>query len=183
MIPNSVVKQIENKYQHLRPLLNERSRRLWAATEAETLGYGGIVALHRATGLSQNTIRAGLKELKGESTQWLVPERIRSLGGGRKRIEEQEPLILEALDSLVEPTSRGEPECPLRWTCKSVNQLADALQEQGYNICAMTVYTLLVEMGYSLQSNRKTQEGAQEGAQKSCLIFPRHKIERRRRSA
>ena len=99
--------------------------------------------------------------MKGEATQWLVPERIRSFGGGRKRIEEQEPLILEALDSLVEPTSRGEPECPLRWTCKSVNQLADALQEQGYNICAMTVYTLLVEMGYSLQSNRKTQEGKQ----------------------
>ena len=77
MIPDSVVKRIENKYQHLRPLLNESSRRLWAATEAEALGYGGIVTLHRATGLSQNTIRAGLKELNGESTQWLVPERIR----------------------------------------------------------------------------------------------------------
>lgn len=161
MIPDSVVRQIENKYQPLSPLLNERSRRLWAATEAEALGYGGILALHRATGLSQNTIRAGLEELRSESTELPAPERIRQAGGGRKRVEEREPLILEALDSLVEPTSQGEPECPLRWTCKSVNQLTDALQEQGYTICAMTVYTLLVEMGYSLQSDRKTQEGKQ----------------------
>jgi transposase len=160
MIPDSVVKQIETKYKHLSPFLNERSRRLWAASEAEALGYGGIVALHRATGLSQNTIRGGLKEIRGGSTD-LPAEQIRHAGGGRKRVEERQPLILEALDNLVEPTSRGEPECPLRWTCKSVNQLADALQEQGYTICAMTVYTLLVEMGYSLQSNRKTLEGKQ----------------------
>ncbi|MGL4619109.1 MAG: ISAzo13 family transposase [Chroococcidiopsis sp.] len=160
MIPDSVVKQIKAKYIQLSPFLNERSGRLWAATEADALGYGGIVALHRATGLSQNTIRAGLKELRGESTV-LPAERIRQPGGGRKRVEERDPLILEALDNLVEPTSRGEPECPLRWTCKSVNQLADALRKQGYTICAMTVYTLLVEMGYSLQSNRKTQEGKQ----------------------
>ncbi len=160
MIPDAVVKQIETKYNHLNPFLNERSRRLWAASEAEALGYGGIVALHRATGLSQNTIRAGLKEIKGDSPG-LPAEEIRQPGGGRKRVEEREPLILEALDNLVEPTSRGEPECPLRWTCKSVNQLAEALQEQGYPICAMTVYTLLVEMGYSLQRNRKTLEGKQ----------------------
>ncbi|MBD3887489.1 hypothetical protein IFO70_38715 [Phormidium tenue FACHB-886] len=138
MIPDSVVKQIENKYQHLRPFLNERSRRLWAATEAEALGYGGILALHRATGLSQNTIHAELKELRGESTDLPTPERICQAGGGRKRVEEREPLILEALDSLVDPTSRGEPQCPLRWTCKSVNQLADTLQKQGYRVCAMT---------------------------------------------
>lgn len=159
MISDAVVKQIENKYQHLSPLLNERSRRLWAATEADALGYGGILALHRATGLSQNTIRAGLKELSVDSTEVLAPERIRQVGGGRKRVEEQDSSILEALDNLVETTSRGDPECPLRWTCKSVNHLADALQNQGYRVCAMTVYTLLVEMGYSLQSNRKTQEG------------------------
>ncbi len=133
---------------------------MWAASEAAALGYGGIIALHRATGLSQNTIRAGLKKLRGDTTD-LPAEQIRHGGGGRKRVEEREPLILEALDGLVEPTSRGEPECPLRWTCKSVNQLADALQEQGYTICAMTVYALLVEMGYSLQSNRKTLEGKQ----------------------
>jgi hypothetical protein len=160
MISDSVVQQIETKYNHLSPFLNERSRRLWAASEAEALGYGGVIALHRATGLSQNTIRAGLKEIRGTSTD-LSAERIRHAGGGRKRVEEREPSILEALDHLVEPTSRGEPECPLRWTCKSVNQLADALRKQGYTICAMTVYTLLVEMGYSLQSNRKTLEGKQ----------------------
>lgn len=161
MISDSVVEQIENKYNHLSRFLNERSRRLWAATEASALGYGGITAVHRATGLSQNTIRAGLKELQCSARDVPSPSRVRQVGGGRKRVEEQDPSILAALDRLVEPTSRGEPECPLRWTCKSVNQLADALQRQGYNICAMTVYTLLVEMGYSLQSNRKTQEGKQ----------------------
>ena len=142
MICDSVVKQIENKYQHLSPLLNERSGRLWAATEADALGYGGILALHRATGLSQNTIRAGLKELSGDSTE-LAPERIRQVGGGRKRVAEADASILSALDNWVEPTSRGDPECPLRWTCKSVNHLGEALQKQGYRVCAMTVYTLL----------------------------------------
>lgn len=161
MIPDSVVKQIEIKYKHLNPFLNERSRRLWAATEASALGYGGILAIHRATGVSQNTIRAGLKELNTKSTFLPSPQQIRKSGGGRKLVEEREPSIIEALDRLVEPSSRGEPECPLRWTCKSVNQLANALQGQGYAVCAMTVYTLLIAMGYSLQSNRKTQEGKQ----------------------
>jgi transposase len=155
------VEQIENKYSHLEPFLNERSRRLWAAAEASALGYGGILAVHRATGLSQNTIRSGLQELKTASASLPAPDRIRRPGGGRKRVEAREPEILEALDQLVEPSSRGEPECPLRWTCKSVNQLAAALQGQGYSVCAMTVYNLLREMGYSLQSNRKTQEGKQ----------------------
>ncbi|MBD1913840.1 ISAzo13 family transposase [Leptolyngbya sp. FACHB-8] len=161
MISDSVVKQIEEKYHNLSLYLNERSRRLWAATEARALGYGGILAVHRATGISQNTIRAGLKELEREAEDLPPKERIRQVGGGRKRVEEHTPSILEALDRLVEPTSRGEPESPLRWTCKSVNHLADALQQQGYQISAMTVYTLLIEMGYSLQNNRKTQEGKQ----------------------
>lgn len=161
MISDTVVQQIEEKYHHLSPYLNERSRRLWAATEALALGYGGIVAVQRATSISQNTIRAGLAELESEALDLAPIGRIRQVGGGRKRVEEQQPSIVEALDQLVEPSSRGEPECPLRWTCKSVNQLADALQQQGYQISAMTVYTLLVEMGYSLQSNRKTQEGKQ----------------------
>lgn len=161
MISELVVEQIETKYSHLEPLLNERSRRLWAATEASALGYGGIVAVHRATGSTQNTIRSGLRELETEAARHLEANRSRKPGGGRKRVEAREPGILEALEQLVEPSSRGEPECCLRWTCKSVNQLASALQKQGYLVCAMTVYTLLREMGYSLQSNRKTQEGKQ----------------------
>lgn len=161
MIANSVVKQIENKYSHLSPFLNERSRRVWVATEASALGYGGILAVHRATGVSPNTIRAGVKELQLAPADSLSGRQIRRSGGGRKRVEERAPGLLEALDRLVEPSSRGEPECPLRWTCKSVNQLADALQQQGYQVGAMTVYSLLVAMGYSLQSNRKTQEGNQ----------------------
>jgi hypothetical protein len=169
MIPDVVVKQIENKYNHLSPLLNEHSRRLWAATEADALGYGGILALHRATGLSQNTIRTGLKELKSDVTGFADAKRVRQPGGGRKRVEEQDPTLSEALDSLVEPSSRGEPDCPLRWTCKSVNQLAEALHGQGYRVSAMTVYTWLVEMGCSLQRNRKIQEGKQHPDRDSQL--------------
>jgi len=161
MIPTHVLEQIETKYSHLKPFLNERSRRLWAATEASALGYGGILAVHRATGISQNTIRCGLRELENETSNPLTPARIRQSGSGRKRIEQREPGIVAALDQLVEPSSRGEPQCCLRWTCKSVNQLATALQGQGYLVSTMTVYNLLKEMGYSLQSNRKTQEGNQ----------------------
>jgi transposase len=134
---------------------------LWAASEAFVLGYGGITAVHRATGLSENTIRKGLQELNGAPEQFLEASRVRAPGGGRKRLEEQDPTLLEDLDRLVEPTSRGEPECPLRWTYKSINQLASALQDQGHQVSSMTVYTLLKEMGYSFQSNRKSEEGKQ----------------------
>jgi DNA-binding transcriptional ArsR family regulator len=161
MIAASVIKQIQRKYQQLEGLLNERSRRCWAATEALALGYGGILAVHRATGLSQNTIRAGLKELEAEGMVPLSPRRQRQPGGGRKRVTVKDPTILAALDGLIEPSSRGAPESLLRWTCKSVNQLATALAAQGHPVSAMTVYHLLREMGYSLQSNRKTQEGEQ----------------------
>jgi Rhodopirellula transposase DDE domain len=161
MIPNSLVEIIKAKYSHLEPFLNERSRRLWAATEASALGFGGILAVQRATGLSRNTISAGLKELSNSSEVPLDPSLMRRSSGGRKRVEARDPELLSALDSLVEPTSRGEPECNLRWTCKSVNHLAQALQEMGHQVSAMTVYTLLRSMGYSLQSNRKTEEGNQ----------------------
>ncbi len=115
MIPELVVEQIEIKYSHhLQSFLNERSRRLWAATEASALGYGGIVAVQRATGLSQNTIRSGLRELETAATTQPDLNRIRKSGGGRKRVEQREPEILEALAQLVEPSSRGEPACPLR---------------------------------------------------------------------
>jgi DNA-binding transcriptional ArsR family regulator len=161
MIAASVIEQIQRKYQQLEALLNERSRRCWAATEAAALGYGGILALHRATGLSQNTIRAGLKELEADGVVPLLPRRQRQPGGGRKRVTVKDPTILTALDGLIEPSSRGEPESSLRWTCKSVNQLATALAAQGHPVIAMTVYHLLRETGYSLQSNRKIQEGNQ----------------------
>lgn len=161
LINNSIVEQITLKYSHLEPLLNERSRRLWAATEASVLGYGGILAVHRATGLSQNTIRSGLKQMCSLPEEALSPDEIRAAGGGRPRLAVVDPSIVTDLDGLVEPTSRGEPECTLRWTCKSVNHLAIALQQMGHQVCAMTVYNLLRGMGYSLQSNRKTEEGNQ----------------------
>jgi Rhodopirellula transposase DDE domain len=161
MISNSVVEQLKTKYEQLKPFLNERSRRLWAATESAALGFGGILALQRATGLSRNTIAAGLKELRESKEFPLDPSQIRRAGGGRPRAIARNPELMSALDSLVEPTSRGEPECSLRWTCKSVNHLAQALQEMGHQVCAKTVYNLLGTMGYSLQSNRKTEEGEQ----------------------
>src|SRR5512147_134725 len=100
MISDTIVQQIEEKYHHLSPYLNERSRRLWAATEALALGYGGIVAVQRATGISQNTIRTGLAELESEALDLAPIGRIRQVGGGRKRVEEQQPSIVEALDQL-----------------------------------------------------------------------------------
>ena len=161
LISQGKVEQITTKYNALKLLLNERSRRLWAATEAAAMGYRGISAVCRATGLSQNTIRVGLRELIAAPESALSPKQIRRSGGGRSRANELNPSLMTDLDSLVEPTSRGEPECSLRWTCKSVNHLAEALQSLGHQVCAMTVYNLLREMGYSLQSNRKTEEGNQ----------------------
>ena len=157
MIPDVVVKQIGHKYNSLSPFLNERSRRLWAATEADALGYGGILALHRATGLSQNTIRAGVKELGSESTELLMPERIRQPGGGRKRVEEREPAILEALEIWWNPPVGENPNllCAGHEKCQSTRALLKGIRS------VRTVYTLLVDLGYSLQSNRKTKEGQQ----------------------
>jgi transposase len=131
----------------------------WAAIEPQSLGYGGISAVSEATGFSRNTIAAGLRTLEEEADGTAVAGVVRKPGGGRKRVEEQDDTLIETLDNLVEPTTRGDPESPLRWTCKSVTKLAQELQQQGHHICAKTVYTLLKAMNYSLQSNRKTREG------------------------
>lgn len=152
---------IKEKFDSLSPYLNERALRIWCATEAKNhnkeFGRGGSTAVHRATGISYPTIRAGLSELSNEKDSH--KNAIRRSGGGRKRITDKYPNLLQDLESLVEPLSRGDPESPLRWTCKSVRNLCEELKKMGYLLSFRTVCDLLGELGYSLQSNRKTKEG------------------------
>ena len=158
----ATLRQIKSRYRSLGPLMDERMRRQWAATEAQTYGRGGLSAVSSATGMSRNTIRRGLEELvaRKKNPRAAVDARVRKQGGGRKRLTETDPGLAEALDQLVEPASRGDPMSPLRWTCKSTVNLAQALTRQGHPIGAWTVGGLLREAGYSLQSNRKTKDGA-----------------------
>jgi hypothetical protein len=153
--------RIRRAYQALRPEMDERMRRQWAAAEARGLGYGGITRVSRATGLSRTTIAAGLAEL--DLPAWrraCEATRVRRPGGGRRPLAESDPGLLAALESLIEPTTRGDPESPLRWTCKSTRRLAEELTRTGHPVGRMTVATLLHEAGYSLQADRKTREGS-----------------------
>lgn len=151
---------IREKFMALEAVLDERSRRLWAATEAKALGYGGQSLVAKATGLSRNTVRTGLRELAGASDACQnAMKRVRRPGGGRKPLIECDPQLVAHLDALVDPTSRGDPESPLRWTCKSTRQLAAALKQQGHTLGRQKVADILADLGYSLQANRKTNEG------------------------
>jgi hypothetical protein len=154
---------VRRKYLSLDPLLDERLRRLWAAAEAREIGWGGVTAVALATGLSPTTISVGLRELQsGVAMDGAggVQHRVRRLGGGRKTLVEHDPLLLKDLEALVDPVTRGDPQSPLRWTCKSTRKLAEGLQQQGHRVGYRTVAGLLGELGYSLQSNRKEREGA-----------------------
>ncbi len=150
------------KYLSLAPMMDERMRRQWAASEARAYGWGGVRAVSGAIGMSPNTIRRGLAELQDRQAHPDVPVdlRVRRPGGGRKALSEKDPDLLDALEHLVDPVTRGDPESPLRWTCKSTTQLASALTGQGHALSARSVGRLLNAAGYSLQSNRKTLEGA-----------------------
>lgn len=150
---------IRHKYTALAPLLNERTRRCWAATEAQALGYGGISIVAEALGIARGTIHAGLAEVQERETA-IVPQRVRRCGGGRQPLTEKDPMVMEALNDLVEPTTRGDPESPLRWTCKSTTRLAQELERAGHPISQRSVCTLLHAQHYSLQANRKTREGS-----------------------
>lgn len=157
---------IKNKYNALKNLLDERNRRMWAASEASAIGRGGISIVSKATGLSRTTITAAIKELgdfvegkiKIESLE-TEPAMIRRKGGGRKELTEKDPTLLEDLERLLDPVTRGDPMSPLRWTCKSTKKLAKELNNQGHKIGERKVAQLLYKLGYSLQSNRKTKEG------------------------
>ena len=142
-------------------VMDERLRRQWAATEARDLGRGGVTLVARATGLSRTTITAGLHELDQPASQRAAEaDRIRRPGGGRRPLKEADDGLLAALESLIEPTTRGDPQSSLRWTCKSLRRLAAELTGRRHPISPNSVAALLHEAGYSLQANRKTREGA-----------------------
>lgn len=142
--------------------MDERMRRQWAGTEASALGWGGVTAVAAATGLARNTVLAGLREIRHRRRypRTKVGERIRSVGGGRKLQTQSDPGLEAALMVLIDPATRGHPQSPLRWTCKSTSKLAEELQRQNHPVTDRTVASLLKKAGYSLQSNRKTREGS-----------------------
>lgn len=141
------------------PFLNEKQRRVLAASEAQSFGRGGVQAVSDITGMSRQTIYAGISDIDSKSHK---DDRIRKAGGGRKKLSEKHPKLLSTLDSLIEPTTRGDPESALRWTCKSARNLADSLTEKGFSLGRQSVVNILNDLGYSLQSNRKTSEGKKD---------------------
>jgi hypothetical protein len=174
-----IVQWIKNKYQGLHDEFSEFTRRRWAAVEAASLGRGGISAVSAATGLAHSTIRRGIRELNAGAA--LVGGRQRRHGAGRKRIDVIDPHVRASLERLVEPESRGDPQSPLRWTCKSTRRLAQELTLQGHSVGPTTVRQLLKAAGYSLQANRKTREGASHPDRDAqfCYINRRVKSQQR----
>jgi len=158
MPDSKIVETIAAKFDALAGDLDERAKRRWAAAEAIALGYGGISAVAVATGMSDRTIRNGVAELKSKSP--LPSDRQRRPGAGRKPLQWHQHDLERALDRLVEPSERGDPQSPLRWTCKSLTNLQNELRQQGYKVGRTKIGQMLYSMGYSLQSNRKTQEGS-----------------------
>jgi hypothetical protein len=158
------MEQIRRKFRALAPVMDERMTRLWAAAEAVAHGRGGIALVTKATGIRGKRIQAGKRELEElashppkEPPQF---QHIRRPGAGRKPLELTDTGLVEALDRLIDPVTRGDPESPLRWTCKSTSKLAEELTAMGHPVSATKVRGLLTELGYSLQANRKTKEGA-----------------------
>jgi transposase len=170
--------QVRRRYDLIAPYLNEQTRRAWAAAEALTLGRGGNAIVAKAIGISRTTLAKAKHEVLSPTA---VPGRQRRPGGGRKFLAETDEGLLNALDALIDPSTRGDPESPLRWTCKSTYQLAAALSEQGHRISQRTVYRLLEALGYSLQANRKTQEGADHPDRDAQFLFIYRHVQRYQR--
>jgi hypothetical protein len=173
------VATLRAKYAALAPVLTERSRRIWAATEARAIGYGGIAVVARATGLAESTIQRGLQDLGAREP--LPADRSRRPGGGRKRVTDIDATLLHDLDSLVEPTAPGDPESPLRWTSKSARTLAVALEGLGHQVSHTLVADLLHALGYSLQGNVKTREGRQHPDRDAQFRYIAQAVRRRQR--
>ena len=172
---------IQRRFRALSPFLDERMRRLVAAAESEAIGYGGVSAVARATGVSRRAITEGVKELSRRRSAHKappVPSRIRRRGAGRKKTADKDPSLLEDLDRLVDPATRGDPESPLRWTCKSVRRLAEELQREGHAVSYQTVGELLHAMDYSLQANQKTLEGSQHADRDEQFQYINRKAQR-----
>jgi transposase len=155
----AVERQLAEKYESIAPLLDERQRRRWLGIEARAVGRGGVSAVARATGASRTTVTAAVAELAGGGED-SAAGRVRRAGAGRPPVSERDPGVAAALERLVDPATRGDPESPLRWTSKSTRTLADELHAQGHSVAPRTVAKLLHESGYSLQATRKTREGA-----------------------
>lgn len=155
------IQQIRSKYRRLAPLMDERMRRQWAASEAEAYGWGGVSAVSGAIGMSRVTVEKGSMELaaRAKNPRAALSARIRRPGGGRKRLGATDPELFAALEQLIDPMTRGDPMSSLRWTCLSTSHLADALTRQGHALSPRSVGRLLNGAHYSLQGNRKTQEG------------------------
>ena len=169
------------KYQILAPELNERTLRIFAAAEALSLGHGGISIVSRALEISRDRISRGIRDI--ESKERLYPNHIRRTGGGRKKLLKSDPTLKEDLQGLISPYTRGDPESPLRWTCKSVRKLADALSDKGHSVSHSTVSMLLRDMGYSLQANQKTMEGKQHPDRNAQFEYINKRVRSHQRSA
>lgn len=169
---------VKERYQNLEWALNERLRRLFAASEAKAIGHGGIALVWKATGVARGSIQQGLKEL-AERPEGIesCSRRIRRVGAGRKITVTDDAALLAALESLVEPVTRGDPESPLRWTCKSLRQLATELSEQGHIVSHTSIGGLLKKLGYSLQGNRKTLEGTDHPDRNSQFEYINAQVE------
>ena len=155
---STLIKSIQEKYNVIASCLSEKGKRLWAASEAISLGRGGPTLVSKATHISRTTIYKGVEEIQSDIT--FTGQRIRKKGGGRKKLTETNQDLLNALDALVEPTAKGDPETCLRWTSKSVRNLERALKNQGHQVSYGTVETLLKQLEYSLQANKKSLENA-----------------------
>jgi Rhodopirellula transposase DDE domain len=174
-------KDIQRRFRSLSVFLDERMRRLVAAAESEAIGYGGVSAVALATGVSRRAITEGMKELKQRKVSRQTRSsqlRIRREGAGRKRTVEKDRTLLEDLDRLVDPVTRGDPESPLRWTCKSVRRLAEELQHEGHAVSYQTVAELLHALDYSLQANQKTLEGSQHADRDEQFEYINRKAQR-----
>jgi len=151
------MERIRAKFEVMSKVLDERQLRLWLAAEAETLGWGGVTSVTAATGIEAKRIIAGkrdLAEVRAAPVGSIVEQRVRRPGGGRRRLEHDTPELARALEALIDPVTRGDPESPLRWTCKSLRQLSAELVSQGFDASHTKVGEMLAERGYSLQANR-----------------------------
>ncbi|HEY6250188.1 MAG TPA: ISAzo13 family transposase [Candidatus Angelobacter sp.] len=174
-------KDIQRRFRSLSAFLDERMRRLVAAAESEAIGYGGVSTVARATGVSRRAITEGMKELSRQKVSRearSAQSRIRRQGAGRKRTVDKDPALLEDLDRLVDPATRGDPESPLRWTCKSVRKLAEELQQEGHAVSYQTVAEMLHDLDYSLQANQKTLEGSQHADRDQQFEYINRKAQR-----
>jgi len=167
-----LIKQVKLRYDFMAAHLSEKDKKLWAASEANAIGRGGDTIVYQATGISRVTISKGKKELTGKAfSKTPKNKRIRKTGGGRKRLVDKNPALVKELDMLIDPLTRGDPESPLRWTCKSTYKLSEALRLKGYKVSQKTVYLMLQEMGYSMQANRKIMEGKQSPDRDAQFYF------------